>query len=229
VRPLFLQHVHIVELNDQKLVLSCKSAALLKMMQTPDKLAHYKKAAAQVLGQERHIAFQVGTGSPPPAMNATPARANVVAPQSNPHNTLEGQTLIPVEVLPPPPQAPVPVQVQPVAMPPQAPKAPASLDAMPSLSFDETPLTPSSSEPPPLWEDEDAVSPVQENQSPAVVSAPVIGSVTIQGSGDDLEASKSHAVALLNATDVAITTVDDEDPTVIQGTLLDVTDATDDE
>jgi len=225
-RPLFLQHVHIVEYSDQKLVLSCKTPALLKMMQTPDKLGHYKNAAAQVLGKELHIAFQVGTGSPPPAMNATPARANVVAPQSNPHNTLEGQTLIPVEVATP---DPAPVKVQPVATPPQAPKAPASLDAMPSLSFDETPLTPSSSEPPPLWEDEDAVSSVQENQSPAVVSAPVIGSVTIQGSGDDLEASKSHAVALLNATDVAITTVDDEDTGVIQGTLLGVGEGNDDD
>jgi DNA polymerase-3 subunit gamma/tau len=47
VRPLFLQHVHIVEQNDQKLTLSCKSAALLKMMQTPDKLGHYKNAAAR--------------------------------------------------------------------------------------------------------------------------------------------------------------------------------------
>jgi DNA polymerase-3 subunit gamma/tau len=224
-RPLFLQHVHIVEYSDQKLVLSCKTPALLKMMQTPDKIAHYKNAAAQVLGKELHIAFQVGTSSPPPVMNAPPARTNVVVPQSNPHNTLEGQTLIPVEVLPPPPQAVVP----PAAMASQAPKAPASLDAMPSLSFDETPLTPSSSEPPPLWEDEDAVSPVQENLSPAVVSAPVIGSVTIQGSGDDLEASKSHAVALLNATDVAITTVDDEDTGVIQGTLLGVGDGNDDD
>jgi hypothetical protein len=100
---------------------------------------------------------------------------------------------------------------------------------MPSLSFDETPLTPSSSEPPPLWEDEDAVSSVQENQSPAVVSAPVIGSVTIQGSGDDLEASKSHAVALLKATDIEVTTVDDEDTGVIQGTLLGVGDGIDED
>jgi DNA polymerase-3 subunit gamma/tau len=221
-RPLFLQHVHIVEYSDQKLVLSCKTPALLKMMQTPDKLGHYKNAAAQVLGKELHIAFQVGTSSPPPAMNAPQAPKPPSPSQANPHNTLEGQTLIPVEVATP---APVPVKVQPVATPPQAPKAPASLDAMPSLSFDETPVTPSSSEPPPLWEDEDAVSSVQENLSPAVVSAPVIGSVTIQGSGDDLEASKSHAVALLKATDIEVTTVDDEDTGVIQGTLLGVGDA----
>ncbi len=217
VRPLFLQHVHIVEQNDQKLTLSCKSAALLKMMQTPDKLGHYKNAAAQVLGKELHIAFQVGT-SPAPAVDTTPAPKSPPAPQSNPHNTLEGQTLIPVEVLPPAPQSPVPVQVQPVAMPPQAPKAPASLDAMPSLSFDDTPSAPSSDEPPPLWEDEEAVSSVQAS------SSPVIGSVTIQGSGDDLEASKSQAVALLKATDIEVTTVDDEDTGVIQGTLLGVGD-----
>ena len=224
VRPLFLQHVHIVEQNDQKLTLSCKSAALLKMMQTPDKLGHYKNAAAQVLGKELHIAFQVGTSSPPPAVNASQAPKSPSPPQANPHNTLEGQTLIPVEVLPSPPQA----VVQPVETP-QAPKAPASLDAMPSLSFDETPPPPSSSEPPPLWEDEDAASPVQASPAPAIISAPVTGSVTIQGSGDDLEASKSHAVALLKATDIEVTTVDDEDTGVIQGTLLDVIDATDDD
>ncbi len=224
VRPLFLQHVHIVEQNDQKLTLSCKSAALLKMMQTPDKLGHYKNAAAQVLGKELHIAFQVGTSSPPPAVNASQAPKSPSPPQANPHNTLEGQTLIPVEVLPPPPQA----VVQPVATP-QAPKAPASLDAMPSLSFDETPPPPISSEPPPLWEDEDAASPVQASPAPAIISAPVTGSVTIQGSGDDLEASKSHAVALLNATDVEVTTVDDEDTGVIQGTLLGVGEGNDDD
>jgi hypothetical protein len=229
VRPLFLQHVHIVEQNDQKLTLSCKSAALLKMMQTPDKLGHYKHAAAQVLGKELHIAFQVGTSSPPPAMNAPPARANVVAPQGNPHNTLEGQTLIPVEVLPPPPQAPAPVHVQPVAMAPPAPKAPASLDAMPSLSFDDTPSMPSSSEPPPLWEDEEAVSSVQANPVSVAVSVPVTGSVTIQGSGDDLEESKSQAVALLKATDIEVTTVDDEDAGVIQGTLLGIGESTDED
>ncbi|MCE2930319.1 MAG: DNA polymerase III subunit gamma/tau [Vampirovibrionales bacterium] len=220
VRPLFLQHVHIVEHTDQKLTLSCKSAALLKMMQTPDKLGHYKNAAAQVLGKELHIAFQVGTSSPPPAMNAQPARSNVVAPQSNPHNTLEGQTLIPVEVATP---APPQVAAPPVAMPPQAPKAPASLDAMPSLSFDDTPPMPSSSEPPPLWEDEDAVSPVvQASPASIAVSAPVTGSVTIQGSGDDLEESKSQALTLLKATDIEVTTVDDEDAGAIQGTLLGV-------
>jgi DNA polymerase-3 subunit gamma/tau len=229
VRPLFLQHVHIVEHTDQKLTLSCKSAALLKMMQTPDKLGHYKNAAAQVLGKELHIAFQVGTSSPPPAMNAPPARANVVAPQGNPHNTLEGQTLIPVEVLPPPPQAPAPVHVQPVAMHPPAPKAPASLDAMPSLSFDDTPSMPLSSEPPPLWEDEEAVSSVQANPVSVAVSVPVTGSVTIQGSGDDLEESKSQAVALLKATDIEVTTVDDEDAGVIQGTLLGIGESTDED
>ena len=224
VRPLFLQHVHIVEQNDQKLTLSCKSAALLKMMQTPDKLGHYKNAAAQVLGKELHIAFQVGTSSPLPAMNASQAPKSPSPPQANPHNTLEGQTLIPVEVLPSPPQA----VVQPVETP-QAPKAPVSLDAMPSLSFDETPPPPSSSEPPPLWEDEDAASPVQASPAPAIISAPVTGSVTIQGSGDDLEASKSHAVALLKATDIEVTTVDDEDTGVIQGTLLGVGEGIDDD
>jgi DNA polymerase-3 subunit gamma/tau len=225
VRPLFLQHVHIVEQNDQKLTLSCKSAALLKMMQTPDKLGHYKHAAAQVLGKELHIAFQVGTSSPPPAMNAPPARANVVAPQSNPHNTLEGQTLIPVELSLPAPQAVVP----PVAMPPPAPKAPAFLDAMPSLSFDDTSSTPSSSEPPPLWEDEEAVSATQVSPASVPVSAPVTGSVTIQGSGDDLEESKSHAVTLLKATDIEVSTVDDGDAGVIQGTLLGVGEGNDDD
>jgi hypothetical protein len=157
-------------------------------------------------------------------MNASQAPKSPSPPQANPHNTLEGQTLIPVEVLPPPPQA----VVQPVATP-QAPKAPASLDAMPSLSFDETPPPPSSSEPPPLWEDEDAASPVQASPAPAIISAPVTGSVTIQGSGDDLEASKSHAVALLKATDIEVTTVDDEDTGVIQGTLLGVGEGNDDD
>ena len=208
VRPLFLQHVHIVEQSNQKLVLSCKSAALLKMMQTPDKLGHYKNAATQVLGQEVHIAFQTGTSSPP-AVKASPVPTNPVVPQGNPHNTLEGQTLIPVEVLPPS----APAAIQPI----QAPQMPASLDAMPSLSFEESPAFSSSENPPPLWEDEESVSPIQVS-SP--IPTPVTGSLTIQGSGEDLEESKSQAVTLLKATDIEVTTVDDEDTSVIQGTLL---------
>ncbi len=95
-------------------------------------------------------------------------------------------------------------------------------------SYYKTPMvhlqaTPSWDEPTPLWEDEDAVSPVQAN------SFPVTGSVTIQGSGDDLEESKSQAVTLLKATDIEVTTVDDEDAGAIQGTLLGVGDGIEDD
>jgi DNA polymerase-3 subunit gamma/tau len=201
VRPLFLQHVHIVELNDQKLVLSCKSAALLKMMQTPDKLAHYKKAATQVLGQERHIAFQVGGASASLVQPLAPP-ANAPAKQGNPLNTLEGQTLIPVEVMP---VSPPPLPLQNVA-------TPAPVTSPPAGFFPANEVEPVQA----LIEEEEDSSPL--------ITQDALAPITIQGSGDDLEASKLQAVALLNATDVAITTVDDEDPTVIQGTLLDTTD-----
>ena len=208
VRPLFLQHVHIVEQNAQKLVLSCKSAPLLKMMQTPDKIAHYKKAAAQVLGHELHIAFQVA-GSSIVQPIAPPATAP--AKQGNPLNTLEGQTLIPVEVMP---VSPAPLPLQNVATP--------ALVTSAAGLFPEK-----ETEPVQVFNEEDEQSLPKEPMTPLTQDA--LAPITIQGSGDDLEASKLQAVALLNATDVEVTTVDDEDTGVIQGTLLDVTDATDDE
>jgi hypothetical protein len=208
VRPLFLQHVHIVEQNAQKLVLSCKSAPLLKMMQTPDKIAHYKKAAAQVLGQELHIAFQVAGAS---IVQPIAPPANAPAKQGNPLNTLEGQTLIPVEVMP---VSPAPLPLQNVATP--------ALVTSAAGLFPEK-----ETEPVQVFNEEDEQSLPKEPMTPLTQDA--LAPITIQGSGDDLEASKLQAVALLNATDVAITTVDDEDTGVIQGTLLDVTDATDDE
>jgi DNA polymerase-3 subunit gamma/tau len=203
VRPLFLQHVHIVEQNAQKLVLSCKSAPLLKMMQTPDKIAHYKKAAAQVLGQELHIAFQVAGAS---IVQPIAPPATAPAKQGNPLNTLEGQTLIPVEVMP---VSPAPLPLQNVATP--------ALVTSAAGLFPEK-----ETEPVQVFNEEDEQSLPKEPMTPLTQDA--LAPITIQGSGDDLEASKLQAVALLNATDVAITTVDDEDPTVIQGTLLDTTD-----
>jgi DNA polymerase-3 subunit gamma/tau len=208
VRPLFLQHVHIVEQNAQKLVLSCKSAPLLKMMQTPDKIAHYKKAAAQVLGQELHIAFQVAGAS---IVQPIAPPATAPAKQGNPLNTLEGQTLIPVEVMP----------VSPASLPLQNVATPALVTSAAGL-FPEK-----ETEPVQVFNEEDEQSLPKEPMTPLTQDA--LAPITIQGSGDDLEASKLQAVALLNATDVEVTTVDDEDTGVIQGTLLDVTDATDDE
>jgi DNA polymerase III subunit gamma/tau len=208
VRPLFLQHVHIVEQNAQKLVLSCKSAPLLKMMQTPDKIAHYKKAAAQVLGHELHIAFQVAGAS---LVQPIAPPATAPAKQGNPLNTLEGQTLIPVEVMP---VSPAPLPLQNVATP--------ALVTSAAGLFPEK-----ETEPVQVFNEEDEQSLPKEPMTPLTQDA--LAPITIQGSGDDLEASKLQAVALLNATDVEVTTVDDEDTGVIQGTLLDVTDATDDD
>ena len=208
VRPLFLQHVHIVEQNAQKLVLSCKSAPLLKMMQTPDKIAHYKKAAAQVLGHELHIAFQVAGAS---LVQPIAPPATAPAKQGNPLNTLEGQTLIPVEVMP---VSPAPLPLQNVATP--------ALVTSAAGLFPEK-----ETEPVQVFNEEQEQSLPKEPMTPLTQDA--LAPITIQGSGDDLEASKLQAVALLNATDVEVTTVDDEDTGVIQGTLLDVTDATDDE
>jgi hypothetical protein len=160
------------------------------------------------LGQELHIAFQVAGAS---IVQPIAPPANAPAKQGNPLNTLEGQTLIPVEVMP---VSPAPLPLQNVATP--------ALVTSAAGLFPEK-----ETEPVQVFNEEDEQSLPKEPMTPLTQDA--LAPITIQGSGDDLEASKLQAVALLNATDVAITTVDDEDTGVIQGTLLDVTDATDDE
>lgn len=202
-KALFLQHVQILKQESQKLVLYCRSKALLKTIQTPEKLGHYRKAAAQVLGFEPTLTFET---------NAPEASSTVPAPA-------------PVALAPP-----VAVPASP-APPPAPPKSPAEvshlpnpLETMPSLDFDA--VSPSNNDadtPPPLWEDEDIASksstvPVASMPPPLDTSQAtseterlnVSTSITVQGSHGDLEESKGFVATLLHATDIHDLPVEEE-------------------
>lgn len=194
-RPLFLQHVHILSQDASKIVLSCKSPALLKMMQTPDKLGQYKEAAAHVLGQDIHIAFNTTSTAPLPASQT---RLDAPSLPSAPSVTSREP-------------APSP-STSSLALPPSVEEATSApllspLADMPSLLFEEI-LPAPSEEAPPLWEDELSTPPLSP---PPLPNAPAEnGPLILQGSGENWEESRGFVTQLLQATDLEATSLGEE-------------------
>jgi DNA polymerase-3 subunit gamma/tau len=195
-RPLFLQHVHILSQDASKIVLSCKSPALLKMMQTPDKLGQYKEAAAHVLGQDIHIAFNTSSSAPLPTSQTRLDAPSLPSPTPMPSMTLASPLVTSREASPS------------VTMPPTVVQSNSSpLASMPSLLFEEILPAPSEN-PPPLWEDERSTPPLSP---PPLPNAPTeSGPLILQGSGENWEESRGFVTQLLQATDLEATSLGEE-------------------
>jgi DNA polymerase III gamma/tau subunit len=202
-RPLFLQHVHILSQDASKIVLSFKSPALLKMMQTPDKLGQYKEAAAHVLGQDIHIAFNTTSTAPLPASQTRLDAPSLPSAPSMPTMTSASPSVTSREPASSPSSLALPPSVE------EATSAPllSPLADMPSLLFEEI-LPAPSEEAPPLWEDELSTPPLSP---PPLPNAPAeSGPLILQGSGENWEESRGFVTQLLQATDLEATSLGEE-------------------
>jgi DNA polymerase-3 subunit gamma/tau len=204
-KALFLQHVQIIKQDAPKLVLYCRSKALLKTIQTPEKLGHYRKAVTQVLGFEPILTFE--TNVPEAVLSPPPAPTPLL------EETPEAPAIMPMPDSPPP-LTPTPVPV--ISHVANETNTPNVLESMPSLEFDAvSPAHNNADAPPPLWEDEDTAA-KPNNAPPTSMSPPLAvpqstrggvdlkasSSITVQGSHGDLDESKGFVATLLQATDI---------------------------
>jgi len=73
-KPLFIQHTWIHAQDNHKITLACKSSGILKLVQTPDKLGHYREAASKILGSQVSIAFETSAVKKPSGPSPSPPR-----------------------------------------------------------------------------------------------------------------------------------------------------------